>query len=100
MIHHQQQLQALPRMLFRPSHKMRGTITRAAIGSAHLGRRFHEVLSPAKNEKPLQLLFEQYPIILLTSIVCHRTSWVFARQSLPKPEGGSWVPDFMICDWT
>jgi 1-aminocyclopropane-1-carboxylate deaminase/D-cysteine desulfhydrase-like pyridoxal-dependent ACC family enzyme len=48
----------------------------------------------------LQLFFERHPIILLTSIVCHRTSWIFPRKSLPKPEGGSWVPDFMICDWT
>ena len=32
----QQQPQALPRTASRPSRKMRGTIARAAIGSAHL----------------------------------------------------------------
>ena len=66
----------------------------------NLGKKFREVLDRANSEKTLQLLFEQHPAILLTSIVCHRTSWVFPRQSLPKPEGGSWIPDFMICDWT
>jgi hypothetical protein len=66
----------------------------------NLARKFRSVLDHAKTEKPLQLLFEQHPIILLTSIVCHRTSWIFPRKSLPKPGGGSWVPDFMICDWT
>jgi hypothetical protein len=66
----------------------------------NLGSRFREVLDLAKNEKSLQLLFQQHPIILLISIGGHRTSWVFPRKSLPKPEGGSWVPDFMICDWT
>src|SRR5437868_2884452 len=65
-----------------------------------LARKFREVLDHAKNERPLQLFFERHPIILATSIVRHRTSWIFPRNSLPKPEGGSWVPDFMICDWT
>ena len=66
----------------------------------NLGKEISRGLGPRKSEKPLQLLFEQHPTILLTSIVCHRTSCVFPRQSLPKPEGGSWIPDFMICDWT
>ena len=66
----------------------------------NLARKFREVLEYAKDEKPLQLFFERHPIVLLTSIICHRTSWIFPRKSLPKPEGGSWVPDFMICDWT
>jgi Domain of unknown function (DUF4263) len=67
---------------------------------SNLARKFREVLDEADDEKPLQLFFEKHPTILLTSIVCHRTSWIFPRKSLPKPEGGSWVPDFMICDWT
>jgi hypothetical protein len=58
----------------------------------NLGKRFRQILDVARNE--------QYPVILTTSIVCHRTTWVFPRKSLPKPEGGSWVPDFMLCDWT
>lgn len=31
----------------------------------NLGRKFREVLDLAKSEKPLQLLFEQHPTILL-----------------------------------
>jgi len=66
----------------------------------NLPKRFREVLNLAKGEKPLQLFFERHPIILLISIVSPHTAWVFPRKMLPKPEGGSWVPDFMICDWT
>lgn len=60
---------------------------------------FRDVLEKAEDEKPLQQFFERNPAILLLGIVAAHRSWVFPRASLPKPEGGSWIPDFMICDW-
>src|SRR2546421_2364640 len=47
----QQQPQALPRIASLPSHKMSGTITRAAIGSAHLRCQIALIPRPARVTK-------------------------------------------------
>lgn len=61
---------------------------------------FKTTLDQANDEKPLQKFFEDNPDVLLTGIVRPHTGWVIPRHSLPKPDGGSWVPDFVICEWT
>jgi hypothetical protein len=58
------------------------------------------VLDAAKDERPLQQFFEKHPAMLVTGTVSPHKAWVFPRPMLPKPEGGAWIPDFMICDWT
>jgi hypothetical protein len=63
-------------------------------------RKFKSILNSARNEKPLQELFEKYPAILIGSVIGPHTTWVFPRVRLPKPDGTLWVPDFMVCDWT
>ncbi len=67
---------------------------------AELPVHFRQVLDDAQDEKPLQEFFEKNPAALLTGILRPHRAWVLPRQILPKPEGGFWVPDFMICDWT
>jgi len=52
----------------------------------------------ARNEKPMQLFFENYPVALLCLLRPHQ-AWVFPRQTLNKPCGGGWQPDFLLCDW-
>jgi Domain of unknown function (DUF4263) len=61
---------------------------------------FRRVLEAADDEEPLQQFFEQNSAMLVVGIVPPHREWVFPRAVLPKPEGGSWIPDFMICDWT
>jgi hypothetical protein len=68
--------------------------------SPTLVEHFRRILEEAKDEKPLQQFFEEHPAMLLVGIVPAHRAWVFPRAALPKPEGGSWIPDFMICDWT
>lgn len=48
---------------------------------------------------PLQAFFEEYPEALLTGLVKPHTGWVIPRPRLPKPDGGLWVPDFIVCEW-
>jgi hypothetical protein len=61
---------------------------------------FECVLETATDESSLQRFFERSPEALLTGVVKPHTGWVIPRPSFPKPAGGSWVPDFMICEWT
>lgn len=65
-----------------------------------VAQQFKQVLDCATDEKPLQKFFEQNPGALLTGIIAPHTAFVIPRHVLPKPEGGSWIPDFMLCDWT
>jgi hypothetical protein len=64
-----------------------------------LTHKFAGVLETAADERPLQTFFEDYPEALLTGLVRPHTGWVIPRPRLPKPDGGLWVPDFMICEW-
>jgi hypothetical protein len=50
--------------------------------------KYREVLSSARDEKPLQRFFEDYPSAPLVGIVRPHTGFVLPRQILPKPEGG------------
>ena len=63
-------------------------------------KKFREALKKTRDERPLQRFFEENPAMLLLGIVAPHSAWVFPRASLPIPEGGAWIPDFMICDWT
>jgi hypothetical protein len=65
-----------------------------------LPREFSSVLEKARDEKPLQMFFEAHPAALLTALVQPHTGWVIPRPKLPKPDGGGWVPDFIICEWS
>jgi hypothetical protein len=67
--------------------------------TAELISEFRDVLEKAEDERALQQFFERNLAILLLGLVAAHRSWVFPRASLPKPEGGAWIPDFMICDW-
>ena len=64
-----------------------------------LTHKFSSVLETASDEKPLQIFFEEYPEALLTGLVKPHTGWVISRPKLPKPDGGGWIPDFIICEW-
>jgi hypothetical protein len=65
-----------------------------------LAKEFKRVLDTARDEGPLQCFFETNPAALLTGILAPHTAFVIPRKALPKPEGGCWIPDFMLCDWT
>ena len=65
-----------------------------------LGEEFARIIESAKDEKPLQEFFEQNPIALLLSLVQPHTAWVIPQPSLPKPTGGGWIPDFIVCEWS
>ncbi|HEY6349509.1 MAG TPA: Shedu anti-phage system protein SduA domain-containing protein [Candidatus Angelobacter sp.] len=65
-----------------------------------LADRFRAVLKTSQDEKPLQKFFEENPAALLMGIERPHTAFVLPRQNLPKPGGGWWTPDFLICDWT
>lgn len=65
-------------------------------------RAFSRALTAAettRSEKPMQEFFEVNPTALVSLIGPHRV-WVFPRKTLGKPVGGSWQPDFLMCDWT
>lgn len=60
--------------------------------------RFGRVLASSKDEKPLQKFFEDNPIALLLGLVQPHRAWVIPRPILPKPSGGGWIPDFIVCE--
>lgn len=64
-----------------------------------LAKEFKRALDAARDERPLQRFFEANPAALLTGILAPHTAFVIPRKALPKPEGGCWIPDFMLCDW-
>jgi len=70
------------------------------IPCPELTREFSRVLENARGEKPLQMFFEAHPAALLTGLVKPHTGWVVPRPRLPEPDGGGWVPDFIICEWS
>jgi Domain of unknown function (DUF4263) len=63
--------------------------------------KFRRVLSHAKDERPLQRFFEENPIALVAALVpkAHNV-WVIPRPSLPLPQGGGGIPDFIVCEWS
>jgi hypothetical protein len=61
---------------------------------------FGRVLASSKDERPLQKFFEDNPIALLLGLVQPHRAWVIPRPSLPKPSGGGWIPDFIVCEWS
>jgi hypothetical protein len=62
--------------------------------------RFRNTLGNARDEKPMQKFFEKNPVALATGVVRPHQVWVFSRPALPKPEGGAWIPDFLVCEWS
>ena len=58
------------------------------------------LLDSAADERPIQYFFETNPGALIASTISPHMAWAFSRPTLPKPGGGSFVPDFMICDWS
>ena len=79
----QDEIQGLPPVAYKPVSRTK----------------YRMVLQDAKDERPLQRFFEENPALLVRGLTRPHRSWVFPRANLPKPEGGSWIPDFMICDW-
>jgi hypothetical protein len=61
---------------------------------------FREVLRNARDERPLQRFFEQNPVALLFGLVRPHTAWIIPHPSLPRPQGGGGVPDFIVCEWS
>lgn len=71
-----------------------------SIPNPSLMDQFSHALEDAHDEKPLQRFFENHPVALLTGLVRPHTAWVIPRPKLPTPNGGGWVPDFMVCEWS
>jgi hypothetical protein len=61
---------------------------------------FRDVLWSTRDERPLQRFFEQNPVALLFGLVRPHTAWVIPHPSLPRPQGGGGVPDFIVCEWS
>jgi len=69
------------------------------VPNPELIAQFLDVLQQARDEKPLQTFFEHHPVALLTGLVKPHRAWVIPKPKLPTPNGGGWVPDFIICEW-
>lgn len=61
---------------------------------------FGRVIASSRDERPLQKFFAEHPIALLLGLVQPHRAWVIPRPSLPKPTGGGWIPDFIVCEWS
>jgi hypothetical protein len=70
------------------------------VPSSELINNFSQVLEQAPDEKPLQSFFEHHPVALLTGLVRPHRAWVIPTPKLPTPDGGGWIPDFIICEWS
>jgi hypothetical protein len=64
-----------------------------------LADQYRKVLEEARDERPLQTFLEHNPAVLIRGLISAHITWIFPRKILPTPEGGSNIPDFLICDW-
>ena len=62
---------------------------------------FQGALAKAKDERPLQTFFEDFPQALLTGLVNPHDGWVVPKPRIPLSNGmGPLEPDFIVCEWS
>ena len=79
-----------------------GGYNRISWGRPTLGliSRFQQVLEDAKDERPLQTFFEEFPQALLTGLVRPHGGWVVPKPRIQIPGRRPLEPDFIVCEWS